>query len=729
MKTIGLVIISFLLGCVLWGQSTQAFAGDLEDLQHALATTPQGIQLQNYFVPGTSLNNHAKIVNSQNSLVHNTQAVRLTNSESQVGSIWSTPKNTFKLNEPQTVSMWLYFGGAASWVADVDPLKAPTGDGMAFVLQNDLRGVSATTQMPGDKPLGETLGVWGADTDPKDSSPAQVASSAIQKSWAVEFDSYINNDTSFEGAGKWNFFDVSQDATQLIRFPHIASNYPGDSNSYQKNKVRGSGFWGSGFGADVSYFTSLNHNGLIQGNNFQFLSDHQWHHFTLRYAPQVGTDTTKGQISYTFNDKDPKTGVALPGLKQTVELDKSKVDNGTHETQWGFTGATGALSENNLVVFDQVPDLVEVSADTHMADLTQGTNVAQTQMVRERDQVQLNYQVKYLNGTEKWNDVIADLKVPKNIALSSGSMTLASDPEHPATIDAADLKRNEVTRPITTGLSATSAGATFSFTGKVKDGTGPVAPLTSQFRGKEAVAETSTPEFTVDPTLDLKLALPSSLYVDPGKGAQITGKVQIGDPAWRNSDVHLQMSINGQSFEEPLKDSDPRGVVNVDLPATLITKKTNTLTVTAVGPDPSHNSQTKTMTIYIGELAFTSATPQVTFKGKLTGTMQRLACAQPLDLTITDTREKGNGWHLEAVASQLKRADGRALDGDVQYFRDGQLLSLNAAQTVASHTNDGVNTRTHISSENNQGLLLQVGGGAISGDYSGRVSWLLMNTP
>ncbi|WP_261809984.1 lectin-like domain-containing protein [Levilactobacillus humaensis] len=727
MKTIGLVMISFLLGCVLWGRSTQAFAGDTEDLHHALATTPQGIQLQDYFVPGTSLNNHAKIVDSQNPLVHNTQAVRLTNSESQVGSIWSTPKNTFKLNEPQTVSMWLYFGGAASWMTNVDPMKAPTGDGMAFVLQNDQRGVSATTQMPGDKPLGETLGVWGADTEPQDSNTGQVASSAIQKSWAVEFDSYINNDTSFGGAGKWNSFDVSQDPDHPIKFPHIASNYPGDRNSYQKKQLREGGILG--WGVNTAYFTSLNHNGLIQGNNFQFLSDHQWHHFTLRYEPQVGTDTSKGQISYTFNDKDPKTGVTLPGLKQTVELDKSKVDNGTHETQWGFTGATGSLSENNLVVFDQVPDLVEVSANTHMADLTQGTNVAKTQMVRERDQVQLNYQVKYLNGKEQWNDVIADLKVPKNITLSSGSMTLASDPDHPTTIDEADLKNNEVTRPITAGLSATSTGATFSFTGKVKDGTGSVAPLTSQFRGKEAVAETSTPEFTVDPTLDLKLAIPNSLYVDPGKGAHITGKVQIGDPAWHNSDVHLQMSINGQSLEEPLKDSDERGVIDVDLPASFITKKTNTLTVTATGPDPTHNSQTKTMTIYIGELAFTSATPQVTFKGKLTGTMQRLACAQPLDLTITDTREKGNGWHLEAVASQLKRADGKSLDGDLQYFKDGQFLSLDAAQTVASHTNDGVTTMTHLSSETNQGLVLQVEGGAISGDYSGQVSWLLMNTP
>ncbi len=705
-----------------------ALASNTDDLTNALRTTPQGIRLKDYFVPGTSLNNHAEIVDSQNAAVQDTQAVKITDGKGQVGSIWSTDDNTFRLDEPQTVSMWLYFGGRDY----VDPNIAQTGDGMAFVLQNDPRGTSATTRLPdslhpGDT-LGETLGVWGADTDPKASVPDKIAASAIQKSWAIEFDSFVNKSNTFEMAGKWDSFD----ADQGLDFPHIAANYPGNTNSYQSNEITQdvSDFFGHLLGEkETAYYTSLKHKGLIQGDTFQFLSNQKWHHFTLHYNPQVNGDTSKAHITYAFDDKDPQTGSDSHKREATFDLDKSEIDNGKHEAQWGFTGATGSLSENNLVVFDQVPDLVDVSADTRMTNVTQNTNVSQTKKVREGDQVKLDYHVRYLGGKTSWRDIVADLKLPTNIDFSSGQLTVANEPEETQMFDVSDLARNELVHSISTSLSASSSEATFTFLGKVKDGTGHIDPVKSQFHGKEAVVETATPEFTVAPTLDLKLTLPSSVTVSRNKAAYITGSVAIENPAWKNSDIRLQMNINGHSFEQVLQDKDERGQFTIGVPASFITRKTNKLTITATGPDPSHNSQTETVMIYISELTFTSGTPQVTFKGNVTGSKQQLASTQPLDLIVKDTRGKGSGWHLEAVASQLKQDDGRSLDGDLQYLKGGQLLSLASAQTIASHINDGVSTTTHISSENNQGVILRLGSEAVVGNYTGQISWMLMNTP
>lgn len=728
MKAIRFVIISILWGCFLWGPTMPVLASNTDDLMNALKTTPQGIRLKDYFVPGTSLNNHAEIVDSQNSAVQATQAVKITDGKGQVGSIWSTADNTFKLNEPQTVSMWLYFGGKEY----VDPNIAQTGDGMAFVLQNDPRGTAATTSLPdslhpGDT-LGETLGVWGADTDPKASVPDKIAASAIQRSWAIEFDSFVNKSNTFEMAGKWDSFD----ANQGLAFPHIAANYPGNTNSYQSNllKRESSDFFGNLFGEkETAYYTSLKHKGLIQGDNFQFLSDQKWHHFTLHYEPQVDGNTGKAHITYAFDDKDPHTGVDVHKKESSFDLDKSQIDNGKHEARWGFTGATGSLSENNLVVFDQVPDLVDVRADTSMTDMTQDTDVSQDQKVREDDRIKLNYHVQYLGGKTSWRDVVANLKLPTNIDFSAGELTVASDPDGTRTFDASDLSNNELIHPISTSLSASSKEATFTFVGKVKDGTGHVDPVKSQFHGKEAVVETATPEFTVAPTLDLKLTLPSSVTVSRNKAAYITGSVAIENPSWKNSDIRLQMNINGHSFEQVLQDKDKRGQFTIGVPTSFITKKTNKLTITATGPDPSHNSQTETVMIYISELTFTSGTPQVNFKGSVTGSKQQLTSTQPLDLIVKDTRGKGSGWHLEAVASQLKQDDGRSLDGDLQYLKGGQLLSLASAQTIASHINDGVSTTTHISSENNQGLILCLGSETVAGNYTGQISWMLMNTP
>jgi hypothetical protein len=73
---------------------------------------------------------------------------------------------------------------------------------MAFVLQNDPNGTTASAKVSSSSIIGETLGVWGVDTNNKLQDGDEFAKTAIQNSWALEFDTYTNTSTGYSDAGK-----------------------------------------------------------------------------------------------------------------------------------------------------------------------------------------------------------------------------------------------------------------------------------------------------------------------------------------------------------------------------------------------------------------------------------------------------------------------------------------------------------------------------------------------
>ncbi|MCF7522991.1 hypothetical protein L3X07_05785 [Levilactobacillus brevis] len=134
----------------------------------------------------TSGYSSSAIVNATNPATPGTQIAMVNNNTYQFGSIWSTDENYFDLTQDETASMWLYFGNQGTQAAD----------GMAFVLQNDPRGVPAIPDYPTPgKAIGETLGVWGVDMAKRQGSVDKLAQTAIQDSWALEFDTNRNAST------------------------------------------------------------------------------------------------------------------------------------------------------------------------------------------------------------------------------------------------------------------------------------------------------------------------------------------------------------------------------------------------------------------------------------------------------------------------------------------------------------------------------------------------------
>lgn len=130
---------------------------DSTDLS-VLKAAPSGISVDKYMsnsAPSVSekgdiyTTNSAQTLDTSGNNSINGNIIALASGKNTYGSIWSNDK-TFDINKEQTISAWLYFGSG-------DGSQDVNSEGIAFVLQNDDKGIAA---------LGaglEGLGVYGYD--------------------------------------------------------------------------------------------------------------------------------------------------------------------------------------------------------------------------------------------------------------------------------------------------------------------------------------------------------------------------------------------------------------------------------------------------------------------------------------------------------------------------------------------------------------------------------------
>ncbi len=715
--------------CLFWTATIPVKASFYnDDLNAALRSAPQGIHLQDFFEVSQSDRNRAEVIDSTNPQTLGTQVVKITDGRSQIGGIWSRDNMRFNLRHDQTVSMWLYFGNLGNAQEELNH----AGDGMAFVLQNDKRGSKAAPDFGKSSPFGETLGVWGVDNKPSqwlfDTIQQNLAKSAIQNSWALEFDTFINNSNDRDQAGTGNSFDLDENPGRIQR-PHIASNYPAQPDSYHiYNRI-----WGMG----SSLYAGLIHNGLIQGNDFNFLSDARWHHLTIRYHPD-SENSDLATMSYSFDDHS----LARESVTRDVRINRKIIDpDHNKDALWGFTGSTGSAWENNLVVFDTVPNLVDADASVELKD--NDHLVKAGDVLEHGDPVSLQYNLKYANGTTDWHDIKALLNLPGKIRFATATLTYANGSTQE--LSGLDLKASTITHQLQQNLSDDNPSAKIVLTGKVKDESGTEPEQTSVFTGTEAVAQATLPSFKVHGTNNMSLTLEKSkdTAVDGSKQALIKGQLDLSHTQFTAKDIHLESRLNGDSQpDQGVTLLDDAGHFNYRVPANTLREGDNQLAITAVD---TANNQSNEVAVSVpahyskdpsrGTVEFTSASPAVDFVGRLSGTSALIPTASKAELTITDTRPVGNKWALQATATSLTTdKDQRHLAGAMAYVTTwGKTLTLSDdAQIVAEHEkNTGSNDSTNVAADwqGLRGLMLQLNAGAQQGNYTGKITWSLDDVP
>lgn len=708
----GLILLAVSLG-------TRLNAHADSDYNQALKTAPQGILLnktQPILKVGSASKSSATVVETTNPAAPNTQAAVITNGPGQFGAIWSTNGNYFDLTKDETVSFWTYLGNKGT----------NAGEGMAFVLQNDPKDGGAAPNFGRGAIVGETLGVWGVDTEARRKNPQDLAQTAIQNSWALEFDTNYNGQTGQHAAGKANSFDAS--------FPkeHLASNYPGDPDAYYQ--YIDTGGWGWIF-TQKNYYYAIGHKGLIANEAKPgFLSNGQWHHVTLRWN---AADQT---MTYVFDDENPQTGELLPGMRRSVRVDVRKIDpKQTGFARWGITGTTGKRWENNLVVFENAPGLVDAQAKAKLTDLTRSRVVPEGGEVVSGDRVQLDYQLTYRNGRQTWSSITALLDLPEKIDFDKIEIRyFGKEKEWTQMIDPAAIKNGQLKAIFDWELDENTPAATVQLRGKVAavNRTTRVASRTSMVTSNAFVGSAQTPEFSINPNVDLDLDVTSShaVTVEPHTDTQVFGKISVSTSATTQPIIKVRAMLNRQLLTTLMPDKDGR--FNFPVTADKLRAGDNVLKVTAITAK-GESSNTVTVKIKVqGVLKFDFISPREQFQSsRLTGRDQLVQRSGDWQVVVQDTRGNESQWTLMVQAERFRSRTGVPLMGGPVYVHpDGRTTDIRERPTpVMRHTTSDADKEgkydVHKDWTSKTGVLLQVDAESAVGSYGGRITWTLADTP
>ncbi|WP_125763380.1 L-type lectin family protein [Companilactobacillus hulinensis] len=551
----------FLIGFVLMLHfNTQTANAGLVIDGLAKNAAPQGLSLNNdgsnysYFTKVDPLTitsdkvqvNSAQIAVGPNSKFPDSDVAIITNSTQQIGSIWSdTDKdNYFDTSKPQKLSMWFYFGNALT-----------PGDGMAFVLQNGDASAISKDPLTGNASGGQTLGVWASDSDANQGDKAQLAKSAIQNSWALEFDTYLNQVIR---PGDGNYFDA--DLTKYSdTSEHIASGYPGDPDTYNR------------IGSAGKYTYSMNHTNL---HNHLKLTGYDsptkgWFHVTIDYQPPV-SDGDDAMLTYHFKDKNYDGTPNTTGeITQTEPIDLSKFNfktdpkTGVKETKlrYGFTGSTGTSASANMAVFESMPSLVDANADSKIYDLTQNSNLVDSDYatVHDKDDMRFDYNLNYESGKKSLDNVVANIKLPDNITYATdgniGKVIYADGSSEPIPVNGnvTDGTLNyQLKKSLSNDLNSAKIQIFGTATAKTTNGV-PVPTVVDSahaiLAGDLYKTDLDTDSFVINPiTNTLKLdATNTSTDQYQGTDVKLTGKATYGNDGSPASNLTYYTTIDDGS--------------------------------------------------------------------------------------------------------------------------------------------------------------------------------------
>lgn len=662
------------------------------------------------------------------------------------GAIWSSQKS-FNLRKDQTFTMWIYVSG--------DVNVGDPGEGMAFVLQNN----STNNQFSG---TGESLGVWGVDPKSKSGGSDALAKTAIPNSWALEFDTEMNNvdpSTTWPAglfAPTWDLnasqpsaFDLGKGAgygnlnggtpTQVIKGEHISSGYPDLSTNYEAKTY--SGQKGSILTIGDYYYYKQNQYGLISDTDAHFLADQSWHHVTLKYtAPKDGG--TVGQMYYLYDDRDPVTGAkknSNSNASVDIDLGRLGATGSDSNVYWGLTGSTGDAStgtgtsgtEDSIAVFEHIPGQVNGSATAKMIDETNDDTEVNPDgtsggSINGNDKVRLEYNVKYDSGEGDWKNIMAQLHVPNGLTIKSGTVTYKDGSQK--NVDLTDLSQNKADQTLSTSignLNTTNGSATVTLNCKAENKNYSAPATTSNFVGNGTMASASINKFSIKQQAAILDLDQDKININQGSDVNISGKVSEADGSvLTNSKVKIIASLIDSSGKEL---AQPTFYLNDNNPATGFSFKLTSDDLTAIGAKAGQyklvvtatdgkgnmtGAETVDITI-IGTVDFGSSSGDLNYDATISGTGQLVSRSDPnWSFNINDTLADGTEWKLYAEATPLTLQSttganapetndtGTPLDGQLVYS-DGtgiQPLTADAQTPITDHVSDGSNTPVNIAS-------------------------------
>ncbi|MGQ2375770.1 hypothetical protein [Companilactobacillus zhachilii] len=741
---------------------------DPEDLANAIATAPKGLDISDptflrgvFSNPGSTENvNSSKVIRRSNeNSVDKTGILRVTHGLNQLGAIWSNIDNSnyLDISQDQSMSMWLYFG------RPIDSKKPKeVGDGMAFVLQNakpdssplnPFGGINAISRFNGEPAHGETLGVWGADfkNDGSAKFPENlldlfpISGRAIPNSFAIEFDTFLNqltleNQIDHKGVS----FDayISKSGVEKIVGQHISMDYP-DGHSYDLYGSRDFDY-GSTYVLAYSgnkYYYIMNHKHLQNGLN---LTNSLWHHITVKF------DHSTSELSYAFDDKNTDGTMKDNPVegKQKLDMNHFKLGDG-ERLRWGFTGSTGAFSENNLIVFESIPSYVNADSTVSLIDTTKGNTIpGKDNNVNIGDDLDFVYDLNYKNGSREWSEILATMNLPEEVSFNGGTVTYDKKPDYREEISVSEFKDGKVKHLIQKNLSNDNKHAKIMLHTTVKQRTNKikVAKQHAHFVSDNFIVDDDTPSFIIT-IPEMLLNVTSSKNINYKSmdttpvNTQFTGTVGYSGKNIDPNIVTVYYSINNgnpKSFNLSGGSSNLANF-NFDVPKTELILGNNTVKVYAKDSSGKMTSPS-TINIFVGGgLRFGTVSKDVAFetvKGGYAG--QLVSRKGKWQVEVEDGRTGKHGWMLKAKAEPLKKKIGdnkytdEVFKGEIVYKNMlGEIKPLTVSTNIYTNIKDSISKQTiDVVNEWNSklGMFLKVyDNNNSSGTYEGKITWSLID--
>lgn len=443
-KTLWSLILMFLLVLLSSFFSTTAYA--VPSTNEVYEQAPNGMKLDGYIdIPAGYSNtatNQANVVSNSSKLItgYPAELVQILSANhsgtTQLSSFWGKIKsdgegnktyNYFDLSKKQEISAWIYNGDSTT----------DTTDGFAFVLQNDSNGIDAISRYQGLPRAGQTLGVWGAASANNGEVLTDVSGTsgnAIQNSFAIEFDSFLNKDTPSKKGDQANSFDAkNKTSTQLgdLKFAHIAWQYPALQSSYELKKFS--------YLLREYYYQELKHVNAFEQPFMLGYDDEDitnpaaaWRHFSVEYTPPA--DGKSATLYYKFNDKYPDGTSKLPGAVDgnKINLNIDNFNSTDNKIRWGFTaanGSSGTVNKDVAIIMEKMPAIVDIDINSVLYDLTKDTKSTDMSSTtndsgvttyaplptNDGDRLKLKYSLKYVDGVDSSGEISAKMALPEHV--------------------------------------------------------------------------------------------------------------------------------------------------------------------------------------------------------------------------------------------------------------------------------------------------------------------------
>nr|WP_242542159.1 hypothetical protein [Vagococcus sp. DIV0080] len=396
----------------------------------------------------------------------------LTSGAGHRAALWSSPNNLMDMSEDFRL---------VTFVNQSSESQTPS-DGLVFVMQ-----AKTASDPVWYTHHNQAMGAYPTVGGGVNGAASTLTKKGIPRSFAIEFDLYVNAKTSAAAADAFDAYSSSIGSLQ-VKGQHIANTYPGSDSAYIDTRFSSGGL------LPVSYNTRLQQHWNVQNN--LTLSDGNWTKLEVNWIAATA------QLSYRTSSET--RGYDSGWLQMNPTTIKEQLGlPGNQYAYWGFTGYSGNLNPvTQKAIFQQIPGLVDADV-LYVVNDVNGNSIDSGSTIKGNTELEVVLVGSYKGGRTTWKNVDIASLIPEQFEIIPNTTQMMP----PGSNDLAELT-NLADEEVWIGnqlyvsekieeLNLTSPKVAVKFKVRAKNQTANVV-MTSKFRGSTMIEESEPFNLTIE---------------------------------------------------------------------------------------------------------------------------------------------------------------------------------------------------------------------------------------